>query len=59
MNTKNLRRIISTAAALCLCAALLGLGGSASGDIYVNGGDVLSGGIASAYAVTGGADRLG
>lgn len=53
MNTKNLRRIISTAAALCLCAALLGLGGSASGDIYVNGGDVLSGGIASAYAVTG------
>ena len=45
-------------AVLGLCAALLGLGGSAAGDIYVNGGDVLTGGIASAYAVTGAAVAL-
>ena len=53
MYSRNIRRIISTAAALCLFAALLAPGGAAAEDVYVNGGDVLAGGVGSAYAVTG------
>lgn len=40
--------------ALCCVLGLMSLGGSAAGDIFVNGsGEVLTGGIASAYAITG------
>ena len=53
MYRRNLRRIFGASLALCCLLGALSLGGSAAGDIFVNGSaDVLPGGIGSAYAET-------
>ena len=54
MYRRNLRRIFGASLALCCLLGALSLGGSAAGDIFVNGSaDVLPGGIGSAYAIAG------
>ena len=54
MYRRNLRRIFGASLALCCLLGALSLGGSAAGDIFVNGSaDVLPGGIGSAYAISG------
>ena len=54
MYGRNLRRIFGASLALCCLLGALSLGGSAAGDIFVNGSaDVLPGGIGSAYAIAG------